>query len=213
MGYPLHRITMKSLFSLLLALTCLAAHAQDSSFIKVHFLYGSKPLKKYKATEHKWFGGILGGHVGIEGDSGRILNFVRKGDFHLLAKKENRHSCYAEHTESSFYAILGGDADSMKKLVVTIPVSAEQKKKFDSISVAYLHETPYDYALVGMRCGAAAYEILAQLGIVKSYSYKKTYRKIFYPRKLRKRLLARAESKGWTLYRQQGSDRRKWEKD
>jgi hypothetical protein len=204
---------MKLFFSLLLGLGCLAARAQDSSFIKVHFLYGSKPLKQYKTTEHKWFGGMLGGHVGIEGDSGRILNFVPKGHFHWIAKKDERHSSYAEHTESSFYAILGGNADSMKKLVVTIPVSAEQKKKFDSIATAYLHETPYDYALVGMRCGAAAYEILGQLGIVKSYSYKKTYRKIFYPKKLRKRLLARAGSKGWTLYRQQGCATRKWERD
>lgn len=63
------------------------SYSQDSAYLKVHFLYGSKPLKKYKATEQKWFGGILGGHVGIEGDDDKIVNFLPKGKFHWLIKK------------------------------------------------------------------------------------------------------------------------------
>jgi len=112
---------------------CLLSYAQDTAFIKVHFLYGSRPLKKYKHSEPKWFGGILGGHVGIEGDSGSIVNFLPKGKFHWFAKKNNPHSTYAEHSEKSFYGILGGHPDSVKRTVVYVPVSRRQKQQFDSI--------------------------------------------------------------------------------
>jgi hypothetical protein len=179
----------------------------------VHFLYGSKPLKEYKDSEQKWFGGILGGHVGIEGDSNRIVNFLPKGEFHWFAKKDNKHSTYAIHSSESFYAILGGNPDSVKKAIVFIPITREQKQKFDSIATAYLNEPPYDYALVGMRCGAAAYDILGQLGILTNYSYSKTYKKIFYPKKLRERLLKKAIENGWRVFKQEGSTKRKWEED
>lgn len=185
----------------------------DSGYIRVHFLYGSKPVKKYKDTEPKWFGGILGGHVGIEGDSGHILNFRHQGSFHVFASDKNRHSRYDDHTFNAFYSIFGGNSDSTKKVIVTIPVTAAQKHKFDSLSANYLAHTPYDYALMGMRCGAATYEILGQLGIMKDYSYKKTYMKIFYPQKLRKRLLEKAKKNNWTIERFQGSTKRVWEKD
>jgi hypothetical protein len=185
----------------------------DTVYIKVHFLYGSKPLKKYKETERKWFGGIMGGHVGIEGDSGRILNFRSNGNFHLVTSNKNRHSRFDEHTFNTFYAYFGSNPDSVKRVIVTIPVTHQQLQQFDSIGTTYLHKTPYDYALMGMRCGAAAYEILGQLGILENYSRKKTYMKIFYPEKLRRRLLSLAEENNWIIERQQGSARRKWEKE
>jgi len=78
---------------------------------------------------------------------------------------------------------------------------------------AYLKQTPYDYALFGMRCGAATYEILGQLNILPAYSYRKTYKKIFYPKKLRKRLFKKANNNSWTIERRAGSGKRKWEKD
>jgi hypothetical protein len=190
-----------------------ATFSQDSTYLKVHFLYGSRPLKQYKDTEPKWFGGILGGHVGIEADSNRIVNFVPHGSFHLYDKKNNRHSKYAVHSSDGFYGILGGHPDSVKKAIVVIPVTGQQKQKFDSIAAAYLKETPYDYALLGMRCGAAAYDILAQVDVLPAMSYGKTYKKIFYPQKLRKRLFRKAETSGWTIVREEGSSRRKWEGD
>ncbi|HEY4149717.1 MAG TPA: hypothetical protein VGM41_12345 [Chitinophagaceae bacterium] len=64
-----------------------------------------------------------------------------------------------------------------------------------------------------MRCGVAAYELLGQLGVVKRYSHSRTWRKILYPKKLRKRLLAKAAKNGWKTARQAGSTKRKWEKD
>lgn len=203
---------MQKIITLVFCFTFYQAFSQDSSFLKVHFLYGSKPMRQYKSTEQKWFGGMKGGHVGIESDSGRIVNFVPSGKFHWFAQKNNRHSRYTLHTENDFYSILGGNADSAKKKIIIIPVTKQQKQRFDSITTAYLKQTPYDYALIGMRCGAAAYEILAQIKILQHYNYGKTYRKIFYPKKLRKRLLKKAIANKWIILQQRGSAKRKWEK-
>jgi hypothetical protein len=197
---------------LFLLITCVA-FAQDTAFLKVHFLYGSRPLKKYKDIEPAWFGGILGGHVGIEGDNLQIVNFVPAGSFHFYDKKNNRHSRFTIHSPDQFYAIFGSHPDSVKKAIVKIPVTARQKQQFDSITAAYLKETPYDYALLGMRCGAAAYDILAQVNILPDYTYKQTYKRIFYPRKLRKRLFEKASENNWTVLRAHGTQRRKWERD
>lgn len=170
-------------------------------------------MKKYKDTEPKWFGGVLGGHVGIEGDSDKIVNFVPSGKFHWFGKKNDRHSAYAIHSPQNFYSILGGEPENAKTAIVYIPVTTPQRHQFDSITTAYLKQTPYDYALFGMRCGAAAYDILGQLNILPYYSYQKTCWKIFYPKKLRKRLFRIAERNGWRIIKQEGSNRRKWEKD
>jgi hypothetical protein len=204
---------MKFLFILAFSFLSSVVFSQTSDSIKVHFLYGSVPKKEFKQTESKWFGGKLGGHVGIESESGKILNFLPKGKFHWFAKSRNKHSTYAIHSCQSFYSILGGDGSSAKKIIVTIPVTKEQKELFNNISNNYLSNTPYDYAFVGMRCGAAAHDILGQLGIVKSHSYRKTYLKIFYPKKLRKKLLKTAKEKNWPVYHEEGTNRRKWERD
>ncbi|MBO9202189.1 MULTISPECIES: hypothetical protein [Niastella] len=198
---------------ILICFTWCQVYSQDTACLKVHFLYGSKPLKKYKDTERKWFGGILGGHVGIESDSDKIVNFLKKGELHWFAKEKNRHSRYGVHSEKQFYSLFHYNPDSVKSAIIYIPVSARQKQQFDSITAAYLKQTPYDYAFIGMRCGAAAYDILAQLHILPRYSYRNTYRKIFYPKKLRTRLLKEAAQHGWRVVRQNGSTTRKWEQD
>lgn len=185
--------------------------AQDT--LKVHFLYGSKPRRQYRDVEPKWFGGILGGHVGIEADSNKIVNFGPSGKFHLFQHPRNKHSSFHIHSIPDFYAIMGGIPDSMKKTIVCIPITPQQKQKFDSIATAYLQTTPYDYALFGMRCSAAAYDILGQLGILPVHSRSVTYKKIFYPKLLRKPLLKIAAERGWKVLRYEGTSRRKWEKD
>lgn len=108
---------------------------------------------------------------------------------------------------------MGGNGDSVKKAIVLVPVTLQQKQKFDSITAVYLKQTPYDYALFGMRCGAAAYDILSKLDILPKHSIGKTYKKIFYPRKLRKRLFKKAVENSWIIVRQNGSLKRKWERD
>lgn len=198
---------------LLFCLFSFVCYAQDTTYLKVHFLYGSRPLKKYRHIEKKWFGGVWGGHVGVESNEGEILNFLPSGKFHWFAQSKNRHSTYALHSHHGFYAILGGDPFEVKKAVVLIPLTPAQKEKFDSIARAYLGDVPYDYALIGMRCAAATYDILDQLGIMPDYSYGKTYRRIFYPRILRKRLFRKARQHNWTILRQDGSGTRKWDWD
>jgi len=104
-------------------------------------------------------------------------------------------------------------AHTVKKASVIIPISFKQKEKLDSIVIAYSKETPYDYAFWGMRCASATYDILAQIDIVKEYSYRKTFRKIFYPKKLRKMLFKLAKKNKWLITREEGTHRRKWEKN
>lgn len=198
---------------LLLSFYTFTVYGGDTAYLKVHFLYGSRPIKKYKSTESKWFGGILGGHVGIESDDDKIINFLPTGDFHVFARKHSRNSAFAVSSFEEFYSMFNSDTDSVKRSIFYIPVSTKQKRLFDSISRSYIARTPYDYAFFGMRCGAAAYDILGQLDILPIHNYRKTYIKIFYPRKLRNILFKLAEENHWVVLQQHGSSKRKWEKD
>jgi hypothetical protein len=201
------------LFCLIVLMIATHTHAQENNSLKVHFLYGSKPARKYKRIEKKYFGGIKGGHVGIESEENKILNFIPKGKFHWIARREDKHSEYTIDSKEDFYHYFGDRTDSSKYAIIHIPITSAQKRMFDSIAAQYLRQTPYDYAFWGMRCGAASYEILGQLGVLKKYGHHKTYRKIFYPKKLRKRLLKKARKHNWFIERQEGTHRRKWEKD
>jgi hypothetical protein len=61
---------------------CIVTHAQPvQDVVVVHFLYGSKPSREARDIEKKWFGGKLGGHVGIEITPDSILNFVTVDKF------------------------------------------------------------------------------------------------------------------------------------
>jgi hypothetical protein len=208
-------ICIGMLMAVILSSATLPGYSQDSGlYIKVHFLYGSKPLKAFKKTEPRWFGGILGGHAGIEGTENQVLSFIPHGKFHLVARRSARHSRYIVDSLHAFYSRLGGQhPDSAKKVIIVIPVSVRQKRMFDSIAAVYLKATPYDYALIGMRCGAATYEILAQLGIVNPLPLVKNIVAVPYPKKLRRQLLKKAKENGWTIIRKKGSSKRKWETD
>ena len=155
----------------------------------------------------------MGGHVGIEIDTNKIMNFIHNGNFHIISSKQNKHSSYMLSNSAAFNSILGGDSQSVKTLTIFIPVNIEQKCLLNSLSECYLNRSPYDYALFGMRCGAASYEVLAQLGILPQYTNSKTALKVFYPKILRKQLLKKAEQNSWQIERQDGTARRKWETD
>jgi len=191
---------------------CNLVYAQDPSFIEVQFIYGSKPVKKFKSTEKKWFGGILGGHVGIEDDNGKFYSFEIHGRNKVFSSKSH-NSVYKIETENEFWNAMKTTEDSIKKTTIIIPVSLQQKQKFDSITAAYCKNVPYCYAVFGMRCASSTYDILAQIGLLPRYSHFKTIMTIFYPRKLRKRLLVKAEKNKWTIIRKDGTPKRKWEKD
>ncbi len=189
------------------------AIANDSVLIRVHFLHGSKPKRAFKETEDRWFGGLLGGHAGIEYAPNRILNFQPKSRFHLFSNRSIINSKFSIHDTISFYEILGGNYDSVKKTIIYIKISSTQKSKLDSIVRAYTKRSPYDYAFFGMRCGAAAYDVLAQIDVVRPLSFKKTWRRIFYPRRLRRRLEALAKIHHYKVVKVEGTKRRKWEID
>ena len=186
----------------------LVSFGQDT--LEIHFLYGSKPKAE---GEPKWFGGYLGGHVGLGTDSNQILNFLPHNGFHYFGSKKNKLSHFVSSTYKQFYEILEGDYRDNKKAIVYIPVTKEQSLKFDSIQQVYQKDTPYDYAFVGMRCGSSSYDILAQLGFLPIWKRGKMVRRIFYPRRLRKRVIRLANEHNWKIRREEGTDKRKWEKD
>jgi hypothetical protein len=204
---------MRLALILVLFLIGTSCNAQDTTFVKVHFLYGSKPKREFKSSERKWFGGVLGGHVGLESEVDQVVSFMRAGKVHWFASRKNPLSRYAIHTTQRFYSIFRYNADSVKKAIVYIPISRSQKQKLDSLISSYVANTPYDYAFFGMRCGAATYDLLARLDILKRYSYRKTYRRIFYPRRLRKRIFKKATENSWRVEITNGSRTRKWERD
>ena len=189
------------------------ASVNDSVLIRVHFLHGSKPKRAFKQSEDRWFGGILGGHAGIEFECNKVFNFQPKSRFHLFYNRSIINSKFSIHDTISFYEILGGNYDSVKKTIICIKISAIQKSKLDSIVKAYTKRSPYDYAFFGMRCGAAAYDVLSHIDVVRQLSFKKTWRRIFYPRKLRRRLEALAKIHHYKIVKIEGSKRRKWEQD
>ena len=203
---------MKPFFTFLLLFSFLFSQSQtDSSHtIKVHFLYGSKPLKKYKnKTEMNYFGGIHGGHVTIEVDS-IDYGFSPTGRVHLVSHNRNCHSQFnGKHTHNQPPYPKG-----YKVVSFTIPVSEKQYNQLNKIHVDYLTKPPYDYAFFGMRCSAATEEILGQIGILKKKKRNsKIVRTNFYPKKLRKRMFKLAKEKNYTIVKQEGRTTRKWEKD
>jgi hypothetical protein len=185
----------------------------DTVFVRAHFLCGSKPKKKFRKKEPRWFGGILGGHAGIEIAPNYIIDFGPRGAFHIFSHRNKRHSGFSRHDTLNFYNHFGTPRDSMQRIIIEIPVTVKQKQVLDSVANAYLKSTPYDYAFIGMRCGAAAYDVLSHIGIVERYSKRKTMMKIFYPRKLRRRLMRKARAHHWKITRYEGTDRRRWEKE
>lgn len=187
--------------------------AQDSTWIKVHFIYGSKPKKSCK-DEHKWFVGIHGGHVGIEYDTGKVIDFAPKGKFHYIEKPRNCHSAYTLRSMTSFWnTFADADSASLKAWSVTIYLDSTQRHKLDSIVSIYSQSTPYDYAFLGMRCASASYDILAEIGVLNMRTHFGTWSRIFYPKMLRKRMMKLARKQDWQTWQKAGSECRIWEKD
>jgi hypothetical protein len=186
--------------------------------IRIMFIYGSRPAAKYKKTEPTWFGGIYGGHVGMEIGEDSVLSF-RSTEYpchffphRKFSSKFEIKTVYGmwETFPPHRYRI----AD-LKRVVFAIPVSPEQKRKIDSVAEQYLRKTPYDYATAGMRCASATYDILARTGLARGYGAA-TWWRILIARDLRTWLFEKGASrdgKGWKIYRYEGTKRRIWEED
>jgi hypothetical protein len=156
---------------------------------------------------------MLGGHVGIEIGKDSVLSFLPKCKFNLFQRKSVKCGYFTMQNVRDFYEVLGGKYDSIKRTEICLPITIGQKSSLDSISAAYTKKTPFDYAFFGMRCAAAAYYIMGKAGILKLSSNRLPWLKIFYPKILRRKLLSLSEKEHWQVLRQEGSKRRKWEKD
>jgi hypothetical protein len=187
--------------------------APDS--IRVLFIYGSKPAKGFETTERKWFGGMIGGHVGMEIGPDSVLSFrsteypchfFPHKKFSSLFEVKTLHGMWETFPPHNYVV------DDLKRVVFVIPVTRVQKRAIDSVARRYLHHAPYDYATAGMRCASATYEIMAQAGLFRGYG-RSTWWKILLPRDLREILFKRAKEEGWTIRRFAGSAHRVWEDD
>ena len=200
---------MKVILFLFFSLILFHSSASDSlKYIKVHFLYGSKPKKEFKEIESNWFGGIHGGHVEIEiNDS--VIGFVPQGSFHVFGNKTIHHSGFYKFSVKDWMR----DKKKKKLTSIIIPVTHEQYQKILATHEKYRNETPYDYAFFGYRCAAATYDILSQAGLSKSLNRDKNVTKFFYPKLLRTHLAKIAKEKNYVIVAKDGRKTRKWERD
>lgn len=180
----------------------------SSHFIKVHFLYGSKPKKQFSNIEKKWFGGLHGGHVSIE-TGNEIIGFEPKGKLHIFSSRRNKHSFFRREDLRAW----AGDTATKKYVSIKIPITASQYQSIRQAHTEYLYSSPYDYAFFGMRCAAATYEILSKAGVVKGRSNFRNVITHFYPKLLRKKMLKLATKRGYLITSQPGRETRKWERD
>jgi len=196
---------MRSLLTLVIIFCFQACFAGDSTYtIKINFLYGSRPAKGYHQQETRLFGGIKGGHVSVEA-GGRVLNF-HPGNNPLFPNNKKPSGGFTINNSVHW------DGDDKWKTVI-IPVSESQYMQllrvFDSVAA----KTPYDYAIFGMRCAAASYDVLTSIGLFKEYSNKKNVITHFYPKLLRKKILKWAYKNNYTVVSNEGRSSRKWESD
>lgn len=180
----------------------------DTLYLKVNFLYGSKPLKKYKDTENPHFGGLHGGHISIELDN-IDYGFGTSGSFHFFAHKNNRHSSFDSKNTQGKPAYMAG----WKYASVYIPLTPEQYDKAKQILTDYVNKTPYDYAFIGMRCASSTRDILGQIKILKKRNNFGYILTTFYPKQLRKKMFRLAKKNNYKVIKQEGRPTRKWEKD
>lgn len=195
------------LFSFLFCSTFL--HASDSLYLKLHFVYGSKPLPAYRRTEVKQFGGIHGGHVYLEVNN-KIISFgTNQGKWHIFPHKSKSAGKYRIDKDLAWH----GDTAAKKMATIVIPVSQKQLDKLTEAEKKYFAETPYDYAFFGMRCAAGAYDMLSKAEVCKRKSRFAIISKNFYPKRLRVKLLRRAKKENWQVVKLEGRKTRKWERD
>ncbi len=206
----LHGVCMKTLIILLFLFFAGEAYSQDdtSGVIKVNFLYGSKPKRKFRNTEVKYFGGLHGGHVSVQvGDTdyGFGPTFM---PVHIFPKRRRQSVFEARELQGQTRYGSGN-----KTVTFIIPVSQRQLERLDSMHKAYCKAPPYDYAFFGMRCASATQDILSSAGLVKRKSRLVTILTTFYPKRLRKRMLKLTKARGYQVIFTEGKATRKWERD
>jgi hypothetical protein len=172
-------------------------------------VYGSKPKSAFKKIEAKQFGGIHGGHVYLELENKIISYGTNNGKWHIFPHKSKNAGKYRIDKDLKWH----GDTGKLKITTIVIPITEEQVLKFKETEKKYFEQTPYDYAFIGMRCAAGAYDVLSKAEVCKCKSRFGVISKNFYPKRLRVKLLKRAQKENWQVLRQEGRSTRKWERD
>lgn len=205
-----YTVNIKSGITLLLLFLFIRAFAQEDSscYIKVNFLYGSKPLRAHKSTERKHFGGIHGGHVTIQaGDLDYSFRRTSKTTHIFPSKKRKSNFSVRKLEGKSRYG------EGRKTVIFIIPVSRQQYDSLHLIHQEYCNNTPYDYAFFGMRCASATREILGEIGVIKKRSRFFNIATAFYPKRLRLKLFRLAKANNFEVITTEGRPTRKWERD
>jgi hypothetical protein len=203
---------MKIFLMLAMILSFSQVNAQMDT-LHVRFLYGSKPKPEFRKKQKPWFGGMLGGHVGLRYNDTSFLSFFYEGKVHIFQNKKRPNGKYAFQSDREFNKIMDENVDSVKTLVIKIPITKKQRAKYDSICERFVQETPYDYAFFGFRCGSSTYHVLSEIDVLEKESKSRIWRKVFYPKILRRRLIREARQKGWRQIRHEGTRERIWERD
>jgi len=197
------------LILLLFFLLSAVAFGQTRHTIKVYFLYGSKPAVGHRYHEDPYFGGKHGGHVSIGIDT-LVVGFTDTNGFHIFAHRNNLKGVYKVKGLKKFRK----DSASYKYTTFEVPLTDTQYVKLKKIVYNYLYvKTPYDYAFIGMRCAAAAYDLLSQIGLFEIRSKWGNVFSNFYPKKLRNKMFRLAREKNYKISTQPGRLSRKWEND
>lgn len=198
---------MKALLIWMLIPLWLQGQTDTSHVIKVHFLYGSKPARKYRSTEPKYFGGIHGGHVTVQVDS-VDYGFEPSKGFHVFSHHRGFKSDYV-----NIPAPLQRYPEGVKAVTFLVPISNAQYQAIVNTCSRYSSQTPYDYAFFGMRCAASAQDVLGLAGIVRYRKHLYNVVTTFYPKPLRRRMFRLASKNHYIIIRQEGRPTRKWERD
>src|ERR1700761_7972760 len=155
----MNRILLLTLTIVIYIASISPANGQDS--IRVLIIYGSKPARGH-SEEGKWFGGKPGGHVALQVGQDSVLSF-HPTQYHpprIFArhKRSKYKSKYDTQSVASTWATFKYASaccytvDSLRSMVISIPLSPAQRAKLNSIIISYRDQSPYDYALFGMRC-------------------------------------------------------------
>ena len=191
----------------LLTFSMAANNAFSQDTVSVYFIYGSKPISK---TESKWFGGKMGGHVGLGFSKDSVFHFNPNGKVGAFGNKK-QPGRWIQSTESEFLCTFGCDSNQI--LIVKIPISSEDRIAIRNKALQFIEQSPYPYAFFGMRCTSSCYHLLSQTQLFKTKSKSRMILNYFIPRKLRKELLKKAKKNGWKTTMRKGRSSRKWDHD
>lgn len=173
----------------------------------IHFIHGSKPSKEYRNTGEKVPGGLLGGHIYIQ-VAENVYGFesIDRKRIHIFPQRKF-NSVYKKEFLGNWKISIA----DQKMTSIKIPVDELKFSQLKNILEIYCSKVPYDYAVLGMRCGSSSYQILSELGLFPVSSRMTAMMKVPVPRILRKKMLIMAHQNNFSITKQTGSEKRIWE--